>query len=55
MSDLYVVAIILGIFLCSTVGLMHSENKDIEMAKAGLQQCYVSNHSAPIWMKECPK
>ena len=55
MNDLHIGTITLGIFLCFTVGVIHSEIKEIEMAKAGLQQCYVNNHQDPIWMKECPK
>jgi hypothetical protein len=54
--DMYKVSIILGVIFGIIVLYQVDNNHDIEMAKAGLQQCVVRTGSFQVvWQKECEK
>lgn len=56
MSDNIAFVSVIGVilFMAGLVGVS-SHYADIKKAEAGLQECYVSNHQNPVWMRDCPK
>lgn len=45
--------LLISLALFGSVAIGFSNYSDIKKAEAGLQECYVTGHQNPVWMKEC--
>ena len=50
-----VVVLVAVVFVCVLAGVIYSGWSDIQMARAGLEQCYENGHANPVWRHSCER
>ena len=54
-EDWGMVVMVSVLLVCVLVGVIYSAYSDIQMARAGLEQCYENGHANPIWRHSCER